>query len=202
MDRNSPDYYVETATSSISSLSTFLEHFNTASEANGIARQQDSNDGSDDNDHTSMTFDASALVKPILTPRMAISTNPPLLSHISALSEKYDLPIQTHLSENPNEITKTLELFPDQKTYTGVYDSFGILKKGTILAHCVHLSDDEMDVIQQKGAGISHCPSSNLNLGSGVARVREMLDKGMKVGLGGLSFLFLAYDYDIQWGLR
>lgn len=91
------------------------------------------------------------------------------------------LHIQTHLSENTAEIKYTLELFPQCETYTGVYDSYGILRKGTILAHCVWLSPEEMKVISDKGAGISHCPNSNFNLMSGGARVGAMLDAGIEV---------------------
>lgn len=174
MDRNSPDYYVEPSDSAMSSLTSFLDHF-----PNSTTTSIPSTDSGAITD---------PLVKPILTPRMAISTTPSLLKHIATLSEQHDLPIQTHLSENPSEIAFTLELFPPDQfgdgctTYTGVYDTFGILKRGTILAHCVHLTDEEMGVIERTGSGVSHCPSSNLNLGSGVARVREMLDRGIKVG--------------------
>lgn len=65
-----------------------------------------------------------------------------------------------------------------------VYDHFGLLSQKTILAHCVHLEEHEMDLIQQRGAGISHCPTSNLNLRSGNSPVAVLLDRNIKVGLG------------------
>jgi guanine deaminase len=92
-----------------------------------------------------------------------------------------DVHIQTHLSENRTEITETLRSFPDCGSYTEVYERYGMLREGTILAHCVWLSDEEMDVIKRTGAGVSHCPTSNFNLMSGGAKVGAMLDKGLNV---------------------
>lgn len=94
------------------------------------------------------------------------------------------LPIQTHLAENPSEIQFTQSLFPMADSYTGVYDHFGLLRDNTVLAHCVHLSEGEMDLIKAREAGISHCPTSNFNLRSGASRVTTMLDRGIKVSLG------------------
>ena len=91
------------------------------------------------------------------------------------------LNVQTHLSENTNEIKTTMELFPDCESYTQVYDKFGMLRKGSILAHCVWLDQAEMQLIGEKKAGVSHCPTSNFNLMSGGARVGAMLDEGIEV---------------------
>jgi guanine deaminase len=79
------------------------------------------------------------------------------------------------------EISYTGELFPAASSYTDVYDIFGLLRNNTILAHAVHLSQDEMKLIKSKDAGISHCPTSNFNLSSGVAPVGVFLDMGIKV---------------------
>lgn len=124
------------------------------------------------------------IVKPILTPRFAISCTPDLLSALGQLAAETQLPIQTHLAENTSEIAEIRRLFPDSATYAGVYASHGLLTPRTILAHAVHLDDAERDVIASHGAGISHCPASNTNLNSGAARVLDMLSHGIKVGLG------------------
>lgn len=71
-----------------------------------------------------------------------------------------------------------------QLTCITVYDHFGLLTQKTILAHCVHLEETEMTLIKQRKAGISHCPTSNVNLRSGCSPVAELLDRGIKVGLG------------------
>lgn len=125
----------------------------------------------------------SPLVHPILTPRFAITCSSPLLAGLGEIAaEDRELAIQTHISENAAEIAFTKELFPDAPHYTGVYDGFGLLKRKTILAHGVHLAEDELELIKDKDAGISHCPTSNFNIRSGMANVGVMLDKGIKVG--------------------
>lgn len=126
---------------------------------------------------------SAPLVQPILTPRMAISCTPELLTSLSDLAKQYDPPlaIQTHLDENLLEIEFVSKLFPDSSSYTAVYDDFGLLGPGTILAHCVHLTQEERTLIAQRGAGVSHCPTSNFYIDSGCARVREMLEDGIKV---------------------
>ena len=105
----------------------------------------------------------------------------------SMVSRDPSLAIQTHLAENPAEVEYTRELFPSHETYTAVYDHFGLLTEKTILAHCVHLEESEMDLIKQRGAGIAHCPTSNNNLRSGASRVADLLARGNQVRLT-LSF--------------
>ncbi|TEB39673.1 guanine deaminase [Coprinellus micaceus] len=123
------------------------------------------------------------------SPEDSISNTRAILSYIRSLPAfmaKADpgLLIQTHISENPSEVAYTNELFPEAGSYAGIYDQFGLLREGTILAHAVHLTPGEVDLIQERGAGISHCPTSNFNLRSGIAPVGKFLDKGIKVGLG------------------
>ncbi|EAU88645.1 guanine deaminase [Coprinopsis cinerea okayama7 len=128
---------------------------------------------------------AQPLVQPILTPRFAISCTAPLLSSLGTLaSSDPSLLIQTHISENLGEIAYTKELFPQAKNYAGVYDMYGLLREGTILAHAVHLEEEEVELVKVRGAGVSHCPTSNFNIRSGVAPIGKYLDRGIKVGLG------------------
>ena len=72
-------------------------------------------------------------------------------------------------------------LFPERTSYADVYDHFGLLSERTILAHAVHLEESEVELIKARGCGISHCPTSNFNLRSGMARIGELLDRGIKV---------------------
>ncbi|KAJ9114618.1 hypothetical protein QFC22_005491 [Naganishia vaughanmartiniae] len=121
----------------------------------------------------------------VITPRFALSCTSELMQELGQLmASEPDVHIQTHLSENRTEIQETLRSFPECTSYTEVYEKYGMLRNGTILAHCVWLTEDEMDIIKRTGAGISHCPTSNFNLMSGGARVGAMLDKGLNVGLG------------------
>jgi len=131
---------------------------------------------------------SSPLVTPVITPRFAISCTDALLKSLGNLaSSDPTLPIQTHISENRFEIEKTLALFPAAPNYAGVYDMFGLLRHNTILAHACHLGEDEIELVKQRRAGISHCPTSNFNLRSGIAPVGLYLDRGIKVCDIGIS---------------
>ncbi|KAI9645264.1 hypothetical protein NHQ30_005999 [Ciborinia camelliae] len=124
------------------------------------------------------------LVTAILTPRFAPSCTGQLMTSLGKLARERNLPIQTHISENRSEIAWVKELFPDCESYAHVYDKYGCLTPDTILAHAVHITEDEANLIRERGSGISHCPVSNSALTSGMARVRWMLDRGLNVGLG------------------
>jgi guanine deaminase len=124
------------------------------------------------------------LVTPIITPRFAPSCSSDLLIGLGKLAKKENLPIQTHMSENLAENALVKEMFPNQPTYAHVYDAHGLLTDRTILAHCVHISAEEVKLCAERGAGIAHCPISNTGLTSGEAKVRWMIEGGVKVGLG------------------
>jgi guanine deaminase len=124
------------------------------------------------------------LITPIITPRFAPSCTEALLRALGDLAARTQLPVQTHISENENEIALVKELFPKHASYTDVYAATGILTPRTVLAHACHLSAAEMQLIAASGAAIAHCPASNSYLGSGLCPVRELLDAGIPVGLG------------------
>jgi guanine deaminase len=125
-------------------------------------------------------------VAPIITPRFAPACSRPALKQHSALAASHTPPlhIQTHISENQSEIALVNDVFPDCDGYADVYDSFGLLTPRTILAHAVHLTEAEKDVLRARGAKVSHCPTSNSALGSGLCPVRELVEAGLTVGLG------------------
>jgi guanine deaminase len=102
-----------------------------------------------------------------LNPRFAPACTPDYLKMIGQLAQNEDLYIQTHLSENLFEVSAVKKAFPKVKTYAEVYDRFGLLTEKTLLAHCIHLSPAERDLIGKRGCGVIHCPSSNLFLHSG-----------------------------------
>ncbi|KAJ5116731.1 Amidohydrolase 1 [Penicillium angulare] len=126
------------------------------------------------------------LIKPIVTPRFAPTCSRPSLKALGSLAASYTPPlhIQTHISENENEVALVKELFPECSSYAGVYDNYNLLTERTILAHAVHLTPEERQLIQKQKAKVSHCPASNSALGSGIALVRTMLQEGITVGLG------------------
>ncbi|OBT61463.1 hypothetical protein VE03_08982 [Pseudogymnoascus sp. 23342-1-I1] len=126
------------------------------------------------------------LINPIITPRFAISCTNHSLGGLGELAASYDPPlhIQTHISETTSEVELVHELFPEAASYADVYDKAHLLTSRTILAHAVHLTQDERTLIRKRNSKISHCPASNSALGSGLAPVRVMLDEGLSVGLG------------------
>lgn len=106
-------------------------------------------------------------VKFALNPRFALATTAEFMAAIGRLAREEGLYIQTHLSENPSEIKIVARLFPGIKSYTEVYERFGLLTPKTLLAHCIHLSFRERNLIRRRGCAVVHCPSSNLFLHSG-----------------------------------
>ncbi|KAL9610515.1 MAG: hypothetical protein Q9167_004775, partial [Letrouitia subvulpina] len=126
------------------------------------------------------------LVQPILTPRFAPSCTERMLSLLGTLAREHHpaLRVQTHIAENRAELALVKDLFPAQRDYASVYDRFGLLTPRTVLAHAIHLSDAEVKLIKDRGAGVAHCPVSNTALASGICPVRKLLDRGVKVGLG------------------
>lgn len=123
-------------------------------------------------------------VQPIITPRFVPTCSGALMKGLGELAEKYNIGVQSHLSENYGEMNVVKQLHPEHKDYASVYDSFGLLgQKPTIMAHCVHLSRAEMKQMAENQVFVAHSPNSNLNLASGIAPVRMLIDEGIPVGL-------------------
>jgi 5-methylthioadenosine/S-adenosylhomocysteine deaminase len=115
-------------------------------------------------------------------PRFALSCTRELLERIASLSVERGVMIHTHASENRDEIAM-VERATGKRNIEYLRD-VGLTAPHVVLAHCVHLDDSEMEILRSTGAHVSHCPSSNLKLASGIARVVEMLDRGVSVSLG------------------
>jgi len=123
-------------------------------------------------------------VKPIITPRFIPSCSGQLLASLGQLAKQYDLPVQSHLAENLNEIEWVRKLEPQSRHYADAYDRYGLLEgQPTVMAHCVHLSKEEMRLLRKRRVFIAHCPQSNANLLSGAAPIKNMLVAGLKLGL-------------------
>ncbi|GAA6109839.1 guanine deaminase [Tachysurus ichikawai] len=125
-----------------------------------------------------------ALVKPVVTPRFAISCSSSLLSNLGKIAKDYNLHVQSHISENKQEVQVVKELFPDCTSYTDVYVKHGLLTDKTVMAHGCYLTDEELKIFHERGAAVSHCPSSNISLISGMLNVRNVLKHNVKLGLG------------------
>ncbi|MBQ4352615.1 MAG: guanine deaminase [Prevotella sp.] len=125
------------------------------------------------------------LVRPIITPRFVPSCTPEMLRACGELAAKYQLPVQSHLSENKDEIAWVKELEPESTCYGDAYDSYGLFgQTPTVMAHCVWSDGEELELIKRRGVVVAHCPTSNFNVASGMAPIRKFLNEGVKVGLG------------------
>jgi len=98
------------------------------------------------------------------------------------LSDRYDVNIHTHSSEQKEEVAAVKQLFGDKPINR--FNDWGILKKGSVVAHCVWLDEQEIGVMANTGTSIAHCPISNMKLASGVAPLAEFEAAGITVGLG------------------
>src|SRR5882724_5389254 len=115
-------------------------------------------------------------------PRFAISCTRELLSEVAQLARERGVMIHTHAAENTNEC-EMVERETGKRNVTYL-DSLGISGTHVVLAHCVHLDTEEMETLERTKTNVAHCPSSNLKLGSGLARIAEMLARKIPVSLG------------------
>ncbi|MBN1490527.1 MAG: 8-oxoguanine deaminase [Phycisphaerae bacterium] len=117
-----------------------------------------------------------------LAPCAPFSVSRELLRDTAALGRERGLLLHTHAAETLDEQRYCLERFGVRPI--GFLDDAGWLGPDVYLAHCVHLSDAEIDRFAETRTGVAHCPCSNMRLGSGIAPIRRMLDRGVKVGIG------------------
>ena len=123
---------------------------------------------------------------PILTPRFIPACTNELMRELEEISHTYDIPVQSHLSENPGEVEMVKNLIPDSRFYGEGYARFDLFGRNirTVMAHCIYCVEQEIELMRENGVYIAHCPSSNMNLCSGIAPIRKYLEKGIRVGLG------------------
>lgn len=132
-----------------------------------------------------------------LTPRFAPTSTEAQLTACGELAKRHpDVFIQSHVAENLDEVKWVAELFPGHRSYLAVYDHYGLLRRRAVYGHCIHLDDEDRARMAQTGALASHCPTSNLFLGSGLFDFEKAGQAGMPVALatdvgGGTSFSML-----------
>ena len=128
---------------------------------------------------------SDGLVRPIVTPRFVPSCTPEMLRACGELAARYQLPVQSHLSENKDEMALVKELEPESTCYGDAYDRYGLFgQTPTVMAHCVWTEGKELELMKRRGVMVAHCPTSNFNVASGMAPIRQFLDEGLRVGLG------------------
>lgn len=158
MDRNSPDYYIETTEESIKETERWLE------------------------DCKKLDFKLS---KPIITPRFIPSVTDHLARELGRFAKEGGYPVQSHLSENMSEIGWVQELCPESSSYAEAYKNRGLWgETKTIMAHCVWSRIKEDDLLRNPNIYVAHCPDSNTNLYSGIAPSKYYLNSGINIGLG------------------
>jgi len=115
-------------------------------------------------------------------PRFAVSCTRELLEQVGRLARERSVMIHTHASENRTEC----EMVESETGMRNVayLDHVGLTGRDVVLAHCVHLADDEIEVLRQTQTNVAHCPSSNLKLGSGIAPIAKLLANEILVSLG------------------
>ncbi len=119
-----------------------------------------------------------------VTPRFALSCTPDLLRRCGEFARAEHLVIQTHLSENLFELAAVAQAFPEHASYTEVYDHFGLLTHRSVFAHCIHLTAHEQQALRDNNCAVSHCPTSNRFLQSGVMALRRYMNAGTTIALG------------------
>ncbi|MEL4070462.1 guanine deaminase [Ochrobactrum sp. GPK 3] len=133
----------------------------------------------------------------VITPRFAITSTPEQLEASQALAREHpECFIQTHLSENHDEIAFTKSLYPDAPDYLGIYEHYGLLGNKTLLGHSIHLEEREVGVMAETGSVAVFCPTSNLFLGSGLFDRDRLKASGVRMAVatdvgGGTSFSML-----------
>ncbi len=122
------------------------------------------------------------LIIPAVGPHAPYTATPDMLKNCVALATEFDVPIHIHIAETALEQETSRNLYGT--TVVPWLAQHDLFKAKVIAAHCVHLQESEMHTFCDQQVGIAHCPSSNLKLASGVAKVQQMVNLGLHVGLG------------------
>ncbi|QFS82308.1 Guanine deaminase [Roseivivax sp. THAF40] len=177
MDRNAPEALCDTAQSALDDSAALLARWH------GVGR-----------------------ASYVITPRFSPTSSPEQLEALGALWAAHpDCLMQTHLSEQTDEIAWVRTLYPGARDYLDTYEQFGLLGPGGLYGHAIHLEPREVDRLAEVGAALIHCPTSNTFIGSGLFDMAGLVARGLRVGLatdtgGGSSFSMLrtmAAAYEI-----
>jgi len=132
-----------------------------------------------------------------ITPRFSPTSTPDQLNALGALwAEHPDCLMQTHLSEQPDEVAWVAELFPKARDYLDTYEAHGLLGARGLYGHAIHLTPREIDRLADVQGRVIHCPTSNSFIGSGALNLPQLATRGVPLGLatdtgGGSSFSML-----------
>lgn len=127
-------------------------------------------------------FANDPLVVAAVAPHALYTNSDETLKAARALANRYQAPLLIHVAETKKELDD--EMAKRKTTPVQTLDSLGVFNGRTVAAHCVWVNDADIDILNSRGVGVAHCPSSNMKLASGAAPVVKMLDRGVHVGLG------------------
>jgi 5-methylthioadenosine/S-adenosylhomocysteine deaminase len=125
---------------------------------------------------------ANGRIRYCFAPRFAVSCSQELLKSVAQHARQRGVLVHTHASENQDEVA-FVQQTTGQRNLNYLH-SIGLTGNHVVLAHCIWLDESEMQLLETTGTHVSHCPSSNLKLASGIARVHEMLERNISVSLG------------------
>jgi guanine deaminase len=172
MDRYSPQNYCQTLEQNLEETKALIEYIHTT-----VGREAENK--------------LLPLIFPLITPRFIPTCSPALLSALGKLAAEHHCHITSHISESIDEVafSRHLDATEDYKdgvgrTDTAIFESHGLLSDRCIMAHGVHLSDDDLDLMKERGSAVAHCPLSNFFFGGGSLPCRRLMARANKVGLG------------------
>lgn len=126
--------------------------------------------------------DNNPLVSIMMSPHAPFTCSPETIEKSIAFAKKYNLPVHTHISETVPEVEQIQEKYG--KSPIEYFHDLGLFELKTLAAHCVQVSESDMDIMSKCGVSVSHNPQSNMKLASGFAPVVEMMSHGINVGIG------------------
>jgi guanine deaminase len=132
-----------------------------------------------------------------ITPRFALTSTHAQMEMTQDLVREFsDAYVQTHVNESLGEIEFVRELFPNLPDYVGVYEHYGLLGPKTLLGHCIHMTDREIEALSETGSVAVFCPTSNLFIGSGLFDRERLMKSNVRIGVatdvgGGTSYSML-----------
>ncbi|SIN83455.1 Cytosine/adenosine deaminase [Carnobacterium alterfunditum] len=122
------------------------------------------------------------LITPAIAPHAPNTNDPESLKAAAALAEEYGVPMTMHIAEMDYEMNHFSEKY--NATPIAFLQSIGVLSPRLIAAHCIHLSDQDLQILKKEGVGVAHCIGANTKSAKGIARIKDMLELSIPVGLG------------------
>ncbi|CAF1094754.1 unnamed protein product [Rotaria sordida] len=166
-DQNSPDFYIETADESVRNTEEFINYVHHMQKGRDVAG-------------------TNALIHPVITPRFIPTCSINLLSQLGQLAKKYDVHVQSHMSETADQVAFVHYLYPSigNGRDVAIFHETGLLTNKAVFAHGVYLADNEVDEMITRGSAVASCPVANFLFSKGVTAIEHLRNRGLNVGLG------------------